>query len=604
MVKNNNKYDELELKRFDMDTLLPDATVLLLGRRRSGKCLAKGTKILMYDGTTQNIENIQKGDHVMGDDSTIRTVIDTHNGHDIMYTITNQFNESYTVNSQHTLSLIIIPKLSFNNIKTIKGDGFFKISYIIQNNNNKTILKYKKIYYTDDNYDDIYYKSLDILNNKTNIINIPIEEYFKIPNKYKKFIHGYQKPIHFSYQTPDIDPILLGFLLNKNYRFTKDAKILLYLNKNLRKYNSYLSYNTQTNLYEIHGPIIDIDLSNYLWKNIKNTQYIRLQLLYAFLKINQYFLNHRLKKDIHYFKEICFLIKSLGYSIYSDTHFIYIYNHSNQIQTEFDLQTPLPNIILNKLDIKKEVVSQYYGFQLDGNHLFMLDNCIVTHNSWLVRDIFYHHRHIPSGIVFSGTEEANPFFKDFIPDIFIHSEYNPDLVEAVMNKQKKNIRAAKELGIKDGKCPANNKFIVLDDMLHDAQKWKNDTTIKNIFFNGRHYNFLFILTMQYTNGIQPGLRSNIDYVFIFNEPSTTNRKKIYNDYCSSIPSFEIFCNILDACTTNHECVVVKTSTNSNVLTDSVFYYKAKSHSHFRAGHRKFWKYHKTNYNNNYEDEHI
>ena len=35
--------------------------------------------------------------------------------------------------------------------------------------------------------------------------------------------------------------------------------------------------------------------------------------------------------------------------------------------------------------------------------------------SWLVRDIFYHHRDIPSGLVFSGTEEASPFFGDFIP---------------------------------------------------------------------------------------------------------------------------------------------------------------------------------------------
>ena len=43
-----------------------------------------------------------------------------------------------------------------------------------------------------------------------------------------------------------------------------------------------------------------------------------------------------------------------------------------------------------------------------------------------------------------------------------------------------------------GKLPENNMFIVLDDMLHDAQSWKKDKTIKSIFFNGRHYNFLFI----------------------------------------------------------------------------------------------------------------
>ena len=38
---NKNSYDELNLKKFKMKSILPDATVLLLGKRRSGKCLSK-----------------------------------------------------------------------------------------------------------------------------------------------------------------------------------------------------------------------------------------------------------------------------------------------------------------------------------------------------------------------------------------------------------------------------------------------------------------------------------------------------------------------------------------------------------------------------------
>lgn len=223
--------------------------------------------------------------------------------------------------------------------------------------------------------------------------------------------------------------------------------------------------------------------------------------------------------------------------------------------------------------------------------------------SWLVRDIFYNHRHIPSGIVFSGTEEASPFFGDFIPDCFIHSEYDPELVDRIMTRQKRKIRETKMSGKSDtGKLPSNNMFIVLDDMLHDAQTWKKDRTIKSIFFNGRHFNFLFILTMQYAQGIPPELRSNIDYVFIFNEPSVANRKRIYDAYAGMIPSFDHFCNILDACTQNHECLVIKTSGNSPDLKDQVFWYKAEAHSNFRVGHSKFWNYHLSNYNHNYEED--
>lgn len=223
--------------------------------------------------------------------------------------------------------------------------------------------------------------------------------------------------------------------------------------------------------------------------------------------------------------------------------------------------------------------------------------------SFLVRDIFYHHKHIPSGIVFSSTEEASPFFSDFIPDCFIHSEYNSELLTKMLSKQQKRIRESKSAGKSlDGKTPSNNMFIVLDDMLHDAKSWKSDKLIKNIFFNGRHYNIFFILTMQYAQAIPPELRSNIDYIFVFNEPSIQNRKRIYDAYCGIIPTFEHFCNILDACTENHECLVIKTSSISKKLSDQIFFYKAKEHLNFKVGNRAIWKYHSSNYNKCYEDD--
>ena len=120
--------------------------------------------------------------------------------------------------------------------------------------------------------------------------------------------------------------------------------------------------------------------------------------------------------------------------------------------------------------------------------------------------------------------------------------------------------------------------------------------------NGRHFKILFMITMQYALGIPPNLRTNIDYVFIFNEPSVKNRKKIYDDYAGMLPSFDHFCNILDACTQNHECLVIKTSGNSSDLRDQVFWYKAEYHNNFRTGHPKFWNFHSKNYNDNYEED--
>lgn len=225
--------------------------------------------------------------------------------------------------------------------------------------------------------------------------------------------------------------------------------------------------------------------------------------------------------------------------------------------------------------------------------------------SFLIRDMFYHKQDIPMGIVFSGTESASPFFGDFIPDSFIYSEYSSDLMEAIFNKQKQKLRKFKERkkGDDKGKCKENNFFIVLDDMLHDASSWKKDKSIKSLFMNGRHYNVMGIVAVQYALGIPPDLRNNIDYVFIFNEPSIKNRKKIYEDYCSMIPTFDEFCNILDSCTRNYECLVVKTTGgSSNKIEDHVFWYKAEPHKNFRVGSKKIWEYHNKTYNRHYDKD--
>lgn len=224
--------------------------------------------------------------------------------------------------------------------------------------------------------------------------------------------------------------------------------------------------------------------------------------------------------------------------------------------------------------------------------------------SYLARDIFYNHKEIPMGLAFSATEEANPFFGDFIPDTFIHGEYNSHMVKNLMTKQSQKVKHARKNGYAatDGKHAGNRAFVILDDMLASASSWKKEQSIKEIFLNGRHYNIFFILTMQYPVGIPPVLRSNIDYIFIFNEPSIANRKKLYDNYCGMIPSFDHFCNILDSCTQDHECLVVKSSGNSTDLKDQIFWYKAQPHDSFRVGHPKIWEFHNSHYNNRYDKE--
>ena len=70
-----------------------------------GKCLAKNTKILMYNGSIKLVQDIEVGDQLMGDDSTPRNVLSLARGREMMYRVSCRDYESYVVNESHILSL-------------------------------------------------------------------------------------------------------------------------------------------------------------------------------------------------------------------------------------------------------------------------------------------------------------------------------------------------------------------------------------------------------------------------------------------------------------------------------------------------------------------
>ena len=53
----------------------------------AGKCVAKGTRFIMFDGSIKNVEDIVAGDVLMGPDSKPRTVLATTHGIDNMYKV-------------------------------------------------------------------------------------------------------------------------------------------------------------------------------------------------------------------------------------------------------------------------------------------------------------------------------------------------------------------------------------------------------------------------------------------------------------------------------------------------------------------------------------
>jgi len=209
-----------------------------------------------------------------------------------------------------------------------------------------------------------------------------------------------------------------------------------------------------------------------------------------------------------------------------------------------------------------------------------------TGKSFLVRDILYNTQECyPIGTVISGTEVANEFFQHMVPSKLIHDKYNPGIVTNVIKRQLTLKQARNKSG--GGSSVDPRAFLILDDCLYDGS-WIKEESTRYVFMNGRHVDLSTMITMQYPLGITPNLRTNVDFVFILRETILGNRRRIYENYAGMFPTFDMFCQFMDQCTENYECLVICNGVQSNRLQDQVFWYKAEDHPPFRLCNPSLW----------------
>jgi hypothetical protein len=252
----------------------------------------------------------------------------------------------------------------------------------------------------------------------------------------------------------------------------------------------------------------------------------------------------------------------------------------------------MPTLNLHKFDmsgIEDNAVILYIGKRRSGK-------------SYALRDTLSRVRDIPVGTVISPSESSNKYFTDFVPDIFIHDKYTPDLVDKVVRRQKLIIKQVnKEMAMFGNSNIDPRAFFIMDDCMFD-KSWLKDINIHYLFSVGRHIKMLFLLTLQYPLGIPPALRTNIDYVFIFREPLVNNRKRLYDSYAGIFPTFQMFCEVLDATTSDYECLVINNICKSNKIEDIVFWYKAEPQPDFKMCSPESWRMHEQHYVADAEDD--
>ena len=356
------------------------------------ECFAPGTKVIMHDGRTKNIEDIHIGEYVMGDDGSPREVLSAHSGIDKMYRLSHRSGANdQIVNSKH--KNYYFEKNYFEN-KFIN-----KLATAEELIEEQSRLQYKAgIRYTkratnvDTNWDrevkiDPYFLGLWLGDGSTGRVEIT-----NIDKEVISWLDGYAASVGMNIsvssenKNSDVQQIRL---------FNRPGGTRNQIAEILKSYGIFYKkdipddfiYTSRENRLRLLAGLIDTD-GNYSKRDC----------IYSFSQCED-------RK--HIVEKAAFIARSLGFKCtvnsYCETHEKYICNLDNisicqptysLSILDWDIEIPT-NIerkiapILNKrgdkdyssFKISEEGIGEFYGIHVSGNNLFLLDDFTIVHNT-------------------------------------------------------------------------------------------------------------------------------------------------------------------------------------------------------------------------------
>lgn len=354
-------------------------------------CHSGDTKIMMFDGSSKCAKDIKIGDLLMGDDSTPRRVDKLFSGIQNMYDVTLEDGTSYIVNADHRLAL----KSTFDG-EIIFDDTSKTYIVIYHKLDNGNIVKCEKYFHVKDTTEEIAYQSamsyLDMKHTKTNVIRkgmvIPMKlnNYLEMNGSLKEYYKNFRNVIEFEQKPVIVDPYRIGLTLGT----TEIPTQYKYNSKQIRK--------------KLLAGIID------KFGEIEN---------------NKIVLNIRIKI---FMSDCIFLCRSLGYhvNVLSEDKIVIIGNFSDVPTRKLTTYITKCNVVhdlMYNFNINLIGSGRFYGFAVDQNERYVLQNFIVTYNSngktlftKLIRNAFGDYYDILDHTVFTrqrgGASNATPELAD------------------------------------------------------------------------------------------------------------------------------------------------------------------------------------------------
>lgn len=371
--------------------------LLLVAATGTGKCLGKGTPVLLFDGTIKPVEEIVVGDLLMGPDSKHKTVLSLATGHEEMYRVTPVKGEPYIVNKSHILSL------------QMTGARWHGLG-------------------------------------RGDVLNISVTDYLALPAHGRHILKGWRTGVDFSPTDNllSLEPYFLGVWLGdgetRGIEITKpDPEIGKYLSEYAARLGMTYSLHTPKDRCVRHA----ITGSKTLWDGLRKynlfynkhvprlyksgSRETRLEILAGLIDTDGSLTcggyDFSSKFEI-LARDVAFLARSLGLAAYvtpmrkrcantdkwGDYWRVSISGNVDMIPCKIERRKAAPrqqkkDVLRTGIKVEPTEVGEYFGFELDGDGLFLLGDFTVTHNTRTASEVIDRHRGTGRVLWIAHTDE-------------------------------------------------------------------------------------------------------------------------------------------------------------------------------------------------------
>ena len=379
----------------------------------AGKCHGIDTPILMYDGSIKMVQDVIKGDLLMGDDSTARKVISLARGIDNMYDIVPKKGDKYTVNSEHILVLKNTMKNPKIRLRLCNGVERFDVRWW------ENFQEKSKVHNTIESA-KLFLGTV----RHESVVEIEVKDYIAQNKTFKNHYKGYRTSVCFNEKPVPIDPYMIGVWLgdgtSRRPQITSQDRIIIdYFVSNLGEYGLYL-----TKLKDMYGyGITSIYTKNKFMTVLKqlnmicnkhipmvykcNSRKNRLSLLAGILDTDGSLIRDScfdlIQKSEQLIDDIIYLCRSLGFACYKSKvvkgcKYKCEYKDGSYFRITIsgegldEIPTLLPSkkasprrqikdALVTGIKVNHVGIDAYYGFVLDGNSRYVMGDFTVTHNT-------------------------------------------------------------------------------------------------------------------------------------------------------------------------------------------------------------------------------